>query len=51
MIYLLQNNFKNLTYYKNLLLSNGIKEEYIISQVDSYGCEKQIENNNFSHIY
>lgn len=51
MIYLLQNNFKNLTYYKNLLLSNGIKEEYIISQVDSYGCEKQIENNNFSHIF
>ena len=47
MIYLLQNNFKNLTYYKNLLLSYGIKEDEIICQVDSYGFEKQIENNNF----
>lgn len=51
MIYLLQNNFKNLTYYKNLLLSYGIKEDEIICQVDSYGFEKQIEINNFSHIF
>lgn len=51
MIYLIQNNFKNLTYYQNLLLSSGIKENQIISQIDSFGIEKQIENNNFSHVF
>ena len=51
MIYLIQNNFKNLTYYQNLLLSFGIKENQIISQIDSFGIEKQIESNNFSHIF
>ena len=51
MIYLIQNNFKNLTYYQNLLLSSGIKENQIISQIDSFGIEKQLENNNFSHVF
>lgn len=51
MIYLIQNNFKNLTYYQNLLLSFGVKENEIICQIDSFGIEKQIENNNFSHVF
>lgn len=51
MIYLIQNNFKNLTYYQNLFLSNGVKENQIISQIDSFGIDKQIENNNFSHVF
>lgn len=51
MIYLIQNNFKNLTYYQNLLLGFGIKENEIICQIDSFGIEKQLENNNFSHIF
>ena len=51
MIYLIQNNFKNLTYYQNLLLSNEVKENQIISQIDSFGIDKQIENNNFSHVF
>lgn len=51
MIYLIQNNFKNLTYYQNLLLSFGVKENEIICQIDSFGIEKQLENNNLSHIF
>ena len=51
MIYLIQNNFKNLTYYQNLLLGFGIKENEIICQIDSFGIEKQLKNNNFSNIF
>ncbi len=51
MIYLIQNNFKNLTYYQNLLISNNVNENEIISQIDSFGIDKQIQNNTFSHIF